>query len=231
MKKLLALAVAACLATLFLWAKDFWEKPYTEWKKGEASKMLTNSPWAEEMVFTRQIRGTGTGVAGEKELYDTYSVRFFSALPIRQAYVRLLQLTTAQNRTEEQKQGLDAHLERLLAWDTQQVIVISLDFSSNDREMLMRVQRTLQYQTAPMLKQLVYLISDRAGRVELIEYLPPSRDGTGAKLIFPRFLDGKPVVLPEDKEITFEFSVPETSHKIFLNWKVKKMFYNGELTI
>jgi hypothetical protein len=52
MKLLLrALVVLACVS-LVLIAEDFWvKKPYTDWSDKEAAKVLTNSPWAHEVVI------------------------------------------------------------------------------------------------------------------------------------------------------------------------------------
>jgi hypothetical protein len=39
----------------------------------------------------------------------------------------------------------------------------------------------------------------------MIRYSPPSPDGTGAKFVFPRKVNGKKMVSPQDKTLRFEF--------------------------
>lgn len=232
MKKGCLFATVACFCAVFALAKDFWEKPFTQWKKDEAVRMLQKSPWAGQHVFTRYLTGPGTGVAGEKELHDTYTVRFFSALPIRQAYVRLFQIAKNYDKMpEEGRRQMDASTDLTLHMDMSKVIIVALEFTGNDRQFEMEVRRVLQYSTTAQLKTVAYLITDRRERVELNEYHPPSRDGTGAKFIFPRIVDGEPAVSPTDKNVTFEFEVPETNHRILVTWKVNKMIYNGELAL
>lgn len=251
MRKWRGFAACAGWSMVFLLGADFWEKPFTEWKREEVLKLLNKSPWADHMTFTRQTgvspeglsqsRTRGGSLGGERELYDTYTVRFFSALPVRQAYVRMLQFMNGYDEMRaEQKKQFDNRFSRVLKMDTSQSIIVALEFSSNDRQLAMNVERMLQQNTAELLKQKVYLISQQLGRVELTEYYPPAADGTGAKFLFPRIIDGKPVVSPQDKEVKFEFYVPgplsdgqgrSVNHKVYLTWKIKDMIYKGELAL
>ena len=181
---------------------------------------------------------TGSGVSGEKELYDRYVVRFFSAPMIRQAYVRALQIERKyDSMTPEMKQAFDTKMEKAINMTFPDQIVVSLTFETNNRELGMEVNRQLNQITRDQLKQKVYLITDRVGRIELIDYAPPSPDGTGAKFIFPRNVNGTPVLSAEDKEIRFELFVPGTEsmskkgepHKVFVEWKVPKMRVGEQL--
>ncbi|MGH9338175.1 MAG: hypothetical protein ACRD1R_00935 [Acidobacteriota bacterium] len=236
------LALVLSVTTAFLLAKDFWEKPFSEWKEQEVRKMLTDSPWADQHVFTRTLISEfqSSGVGGEKELFDAYTVRFFTAIPIRQAYVRMLQLNHKYDEmVPEQKEQFDTQTSGFLSGESPD-IVVALDFASNDQSMSMQIQRTLQYQTTDQLKQLVYLFTDSAGQIPVKQYFAPGQDGTGAKFIFPRTIDGKPVVTPQDKEVKFEFEVPNSQstgsevsapHRIFITWKVKDMMYQGQLAL
>jgi hypothetical protein len=202
----------------------------------------TGSQGANPRDVTDRSRGygmdTGSGVSGEKELEDRYVVRFFSAPMIRQAYVRALQI---QNKYDKMppamKQAFDAKMERALNITFPDQIVVSLTFETNNRELGMEVNRQLNQVTKDQLKQKVYLITDRLGRIELIDYAPPSPDGTGAKFVFPRNVNGSPVLSTEDKEIRFELFVPGTDtmnkkgeeHKVFVEWKVAKMRIGQQL--
>jgi len=181
---------------------------------------------------------TGSGVSGEKELYDRYVVRFFSAPMIRQAYVRALQIDKKyDSMSSEMKQAFDAKMERAVTMSFPDQVIVSLSFETNNRELAMEVNRQLNQITKDQLKQKVYLITDRLGRVEIMDYAPPSPDGTGAKFIFPRNVQGSPVLTTEDKEVRFELFVPGTGamskkgeeHKVFVEWKVPKMRVGDQL--
>src|SRR5512144_3035708 len=89
--------VIASVFTFVLIAKDkdkdkFLQKPFNQWKKGDVLKVLNDSPWARQQTYASQVGGKGSGVGGEKELYSQYTIRFFSAQPTKEAYVRMMQL-------------------------------------------------------------------------------------------------------------------------------------------
>jgi len=114
MKKLFA---AVFVFAFCLLAADFWQaKPSTEWSDKELQKMLTNSPWAREYTISippggggdaggpppisegRGGRGGGGGGGGGAPggapsgvggLAPTLYARWQSALPVKQAFVRL----------------------------------------------------------------------------------------------------------------------------------------------
>src|SRR4030067_3720396 len=76
------------------------------WPMAKAVEILNSSPWARHETFTRVIGGVGSGVSGEKEIYNTFYVRFLSARPIREAYARIQQIQlgydtmTSDNRSQ-----------------------------------------------------------------------------------------------------------------------------------
>jgi hypothetical protein len=238
-------------------ADQFWEKPFTRWNEKQVHSLLNDSPWARQMTLASQSvdsgpaagadsqmgsprdlvsggRGygqdKGSGISGEKEQFYGYTVRLFSALPIRQAYVRNYQIANQYDRmSREEKQAFDARFSRALNLDTGNEIIVAVHFSSNDRQVAMEVDRQLKQATFELLKQSAYLISDRIGRVQLKGYFPPSPDGTGAKLIFPREVREQPVVSDKDRELKLEFFVPGTEHKVFVTWPVARMVMHNQV--
>ena len=104
-------------------------------------------------------------------------------------------------------------------------------WGATDEEVRREVDRQLHQATADSLKARVYLISEKGGRVPLKDYYPPSGDGAGAKIVFPRFVSGQPVVGQTDKELGFEFTVPGPEHKIFVIWKVKDLVCEGQMLL
>jgi hypothetical protein len=219
-------------------ARDFWEKPYREWKKNDAFKMLSDSPWAESVTFASNVGAGRGGVydrtsdSGLQTVYNRAVVRFFSALPVREAHVRIAQLmNNYDSRTDAEKAQIDATFSAALKRDFSGQIIVAFSFETNDPRTKTHVERYLQYLKAEHVKQNCYLISSRLGRIAISEYYPPSPDGTGAKFIFPRMVDEKPVVAPDDKEVTFDMWFEPINQKVFVRFKVKDLMYNGRLEI
>ncbi len=230
MKKTAIPAVCILFLCSLLFAKKAWEKPFSEWSQKDVQGVLTDSPWADEYNRTRNLGGRGSGIGGEKEIFDKVTVRFFSALPIRRAYYRaILLMNDYNNLPKEQQTQLESRVAPLLTPAGDQ-IVVQAEVTSNDRELIIRIDRHLATMTTDLIKQDVTLISDRLGRIQITGYTPPSNQAPGAKFMFPREIDGQPVVAPEDKEVKFEWYLPEIG-KVVIRQKVKDMEYEGRLEI
>jgi hypothetical protein len=215
----------------WLLAKDFWEQPFDKWKREEVLRMLSDSPWSQSQTIERIIDAKNEGLAGEKELHYRFTVRFFSARPVREAYVRMARLMNNYDQmAPEQSKEFDARFKRALNLDVADRVIVAVDYTTNDPNAERDLRTFFEMATADLLKQRVYLISQRLGRVELREYSPPSADGTGAKFIFPRMVNGQPVFGPQDKEIRFDFFAPAVNQRIFLTFKSAKMMYRDELS-
>jgi len=173
----------------------------------------------------------GVGVAGEKEIIHSYTVRLFSAVPIREAFVRLFQIRNKYDQMPDgQRKQLDVEFDKALTMDVSGIIVVTVSLDSNDRELKMEVDRQLHQATLGSLKHDAYLIADKQ-RVALEDYRPPSGDGAGAKLLFPRTVGGRPVVEATTKELALEFFVPGVKHKIYVRWKVKDLLCENRLIL
>lgn len=244
-------ATDACDKPYSKWNKDFvaklltdssWSRPFALGRvlsqtESDDRVAQTHSPDREQSRNPVRIAPAarldrGPGIAGEKEIVEAYTVRLFSALPIRQGFIRQFQIANKyEQMPAEEKARLDGQFKQALGMDVSRRILVSVSFLSNNRELEREVVRQLIQATAESLRQKAYLITDREGRIPLIDYLPPGRDGAGAKLIFPRIVNGQPTVLPTDKEFSLEFFVPGVDHKIFVIWKVKDLICKGELLI
>jgi hypothetical protein len=92
------LVALVLLLTSAGFAQGFWQKKAPgEWSPKECEKVLTDSPWAKSRtigdVMIEEI-GKPESVDGrEGHPWVAYTARFWSALPVRQALVRQLQLT------------------------------------------------------------------------------------------------------------------------------------------
>ncbi|MBI1940378.1 MAG: hypothetical protein HYS33_02595 [Acidobacteria bacterium] len=220
-------------------AKDFWEDPYTRWDKKDVVRMINDSPWAQIQTFSRglernleqSVGGAGVGVSGDREIYNKFTVRFFSALPVREAYVRMFQIANNYDEaTPEQKAEFDQRFNRALNLDVADRVILAVEFASNEPQTNRDMKQFFDLATAETLKQSVYLISQRLGRVQLKEYYPPSPDGTGAKFVFPRTVDGQAVLAPSDKEARLEFYLPVINQKLFIKFRVDRMVHQGALS-
>jgi len=259
--KSIGIVLISVLVAAPLMADDSCRKPPTQWNAKQVRKMLTDSPWARKMTLAHIAQSSaldenagggqsgmgsprtavdpprgygadkGSGMHGEKEIFYSYTVRFFSAQPVRQAYVRLTQLDKDYDRMSfEGKREFDTRMARAFPVSLPD-IVVAIDFESNDRKLLMEVNRQLRQATRDTLNQQAYLISDHLGRIYLKDYFPPSSDGTGAKLVFPRLVDGEPVVLAKDRLVKLEFMVPGTDHKVYIEWTVKDLICDGQVVL
>jgi hypothetical protein len=65
-------------------------------------------------------------------------------------------------------------------------------------------------------------------RLFLEEYIPPGKDGFGARFIFLRTLDEKPFIADNTGEVRF-YAKFSNGPKIDRRFKVSEMIYNGGL--
>lgn len=237
-------AVLGILLSLFvatsLSAQEFWDEPFEKWNAKYVNRMISDSPWSQNQTLSTALSGKDSGLQGEKEIYNKFTVRFFSALPVRQAYVRMMQLLNKYDEmAAEQRAEFDSRFKRALSLDVSDRVIVAVEFSSNDPDSTREMKQFLATARTETIKQSVYLIGEHLGRVSLKEYFPPSNDGTGAKFVFPRTMNGKPVIAAGDKEARFEFLVPVVDRnaggqtnrqKLSVPFKVEKMVYKGELS-
>jgi hypothetical protein len=230
------IAVAFLVGGLVFAAKDFWNTPSTQWAQKDVNKMLQDSPWTLSQTYRGQ-EGAGRGGAfdrtsnaGERENNSTYTIRLFSAQPIRDAYARMMQLMNRYDTANDaEKQRIDALTAKIRTLDVSDRIIVAMVYGSNLPDNIRNFKQFFDKQSAELLKQNCYLISSRLGRVELKEFWPESPDGSGMKFIFPRSVNGQPVFQEGDKELRFDMWVEPTGQKIFQAWKPKNLMYQGKL--
>ena len=193
--------------------------------------MLNESPWGQTQVFSdlSNTFGTGPGQSRQSGDYNAYfmniRIRFLSSKPIREAFSRLIAL--------KQKDAMNAQLAaQLKAFATQDLpdyIIIAVDADGGESKNEIREFRALlDTRTTVDLKYNTYLTIQGGDRVYIAEYQPPKKDGLGAKFIFPRKVNGKPVLTPENQEIQF-YSEFSNKYKLSMRYKVKDMFCGDKL--
>ena len=95
-----------------------------------------------------------------------------------------------------------------------------------------------------LLKNTVFLRNSKGEQVALAKFIAPQGAERSFQFIFPRQINGKPFITPEDKSLQLEFSYPVIvkpggsennpndklgNGKGFLEFKPKKMVFQGNL--
>jgi hypothetical protein len=230
------------LAPFAIEANQKEKKPWSEWTQKEAEKILSNSPWAQiqndtdttEMFFeptadprtnrrTPNPEGRLEQGATNQPSNLKYGIRFFSARPVRQAFVRTIQL--------RQKDLAPEVIERMKSFAELQAtdsIIIAVTIEGTDKRSLGHVMQLFSSASTGTLKNTSYLERNDGKRIFLEEYVPPGKDGFGARFIFLRMPDGVPFLTPQVSDIRF---VGELGSEVKLNmrFKVADMMLDGKL--
>ena len=213
------------------WAGPFPLESFREWSLSEAVEILNSSAWARNETFTRVVRGQGSGISGEKEIYNTFYVRLLSARPIREAYTRIQQIHYGYDQwTDEEKRDFDELTRPELELDVDPWIVVAVSFRSNDSREESLVRQFFQSETTQTLKNKAFLSTQKFPQVQLSAYFPPREESVGAKFVFPRVVDGIPVASEEGSEVTFELlQAPGADPQLRTTFLVKEMVLDGDL--
>lgn len=217
-------------------AADFWEKKtYYEWTDKECAKMLSDSPWAWELKLLR-TGGLGASDAAGGQQYVSYIIQLRSALPIRQAIVRQMQIANKYDSlSNEQKQAFDRSAESFLNADYSDKVVISVAYSTNQQRLNLDLARSWQSQTMEVLKNSVFLFAGKNEKAKLLDF-KVAQGGAQQEFqfVFPRTVGDKPLLTEQDKSLTLEFSYPVLGGmgdgRGYAEFKTKKMLFNGSLT-
>lgn len=200
-------------------------EPFSSWSLDQAVKVLNDSPWARRETFTRVIHGVGSGISGEKEIYNTFYVRFLSARPVREAYARVQQIQHGYDgMAPHDRRKFEALQSSNLDMDVSRWIVLSVSFRSNDPNEESAIRRFFQSETVETLKTKAFLSTPSCPQVELEAYFPHREESVGAKFIFPRDINGTPVIGRDCPSVTLELlDVPGTESRLRARFDVKPM--------
>ena len=240
---LLCLALFSSALIVDAIQKDKTQKPWTEWSQKEAEKMLSNSPWAQiqkdtdttEMFFqpTADPNLAGNRAPNANSRLEqgatnqstnlNYGIRFFSARPIRQAFIRSIQLQ--QKKLEPDVLERMKNFAELPATDS---IIVAVTVEGTDKRSLGKVMQLIQSAATGTLKNTTYLERNDGKRLFLEEYVPPGRDGFGARFIFLRKVDEHPFLSPEFTDVRFVSEIASTI-KLNMRFKLADMMLDGKL--
>jgi len=213
--------------------KEFWEsKPFDEWTMKECQRMLENSPWAKELKLSG-LGGGGADATDSQVPYVRYIIQLRSAPPIRQATVRQMQiLQKYDSQSADWKKEFNAKTQPFLEASFSDVVVVTVSFSSNIRQNTMDLLTNWQTQTTELQKNSAFLSGSKGDKVKIAQFIPVSGAQQEFQFVFPRQVNGKEVISPEDKVLRLEFDYPVIGGlgdgKGYIEFKLDKMKINNE---
>lgn len=227
LKRLLMLLVCVCGLTSIVSAQKT-DKPFNTWNRDQAQKVLSDSSWAktyqspEGSAFAsavqsgrEQRQNANSGGSNPSSVSRNFGpapvvIRLHSALPIRQAIIRLQQLGLGYDKAnEEQRAKFDTSAKAFLECPICKnfyVVTITkfpekLDSGSGSID-----EAIFQGMTLNDLKGKVHLVNDKGEKRELVQFTAPTRPGESAVFFFARFDEKKnPLLTAESKELRFAF--------------------------
>jgi hypothetical protein len=223
---------------------------YRQWTKTDVIKLLSDSPWARTQTQRVRRRGQVRSIAGQNEdvlgerrgeltsaedAYEySFTMRMRSALPVRQAIVRLVQLDNNYDRmAPAERKALDAQTKELLdCKECADYYVVSVGFASANNSVTDLIYQWFSGQTLPGIKGYVYLANERGGRRDLARFIPPKSPGEEVFFLFPRLDEkGQPLFTPEDKKLIFRMSDIKANSVTNFSLDISKMVAGGKVEL
>jgi hypothetical protein len=218
-------------------------KPWTEWTKKDAEKILADSPWSQtqvetdtsEMFFSPTsdpnrpgVRTTST--TGQRDTQGAtnqatnvkYRIRFFSARPVRQALVRLIELSRKPDAKTTERLHSFADVQAT------ESIIVTVTYESTDQRFGNKAMQAFNSAVTATLKNNTYLELKSGQRLFLEEYVAPGKDGFGARFIFLRKPEGNLFITPDSSEVRF-YSEVASNIKLNMRFRIADMNYNGKI--
>src|SRR6185503_16073269 len=134
-------------------------KPWKEWSKTDAQKVLNDSPWAHLQVdqdfqeaspLTRPPDPSIDTRLRQNEGM-TYGIRFFSARPVRQAFVRMIQLRRSDLPPDQM-----TRLNTFAEVASEDSIIIAVTIENPDANMLGKAMQIVRNATTAEIKNRTY---------------------------------------------------------------------------
>ena len=210
-------------------------KPWTEWSKKDADKILNDSAWAQSITRGEapptidrdansgrsQTNNGPSSVTLSTEF--NYRIRLASAKPIREGFARRIVLSQPEKASE-----LTTQLQGIIDRGFGDFIIVAVNVDGQEPRAYAPYLQGLSKMTTAMVSERAYLERKDGKRLPLLEYRAPSGDGMGGKFIFARTLDGAPFLAPDRDSVRFVFNVSDKM-KIDVKFKVSGMIYGEKL--
>lgn len=220
-----------CLAM----AANFWvSKPYTQWSQSDAARMLTDSPWAKTTTLTTGTISRGSR-GGPQTINDSqqepmvqYAVSIRSAMPVRQANVRIAALANKYEKMDASaRQQFDDKWNKYLAMPFPDNIIIAVNYQSNDPDRDRQLLRYFQAQTLDTMKPSTWLTLPDGKKLEPLAFAVGPHE---MQIAFPR-----PQKLEPGMSFIVDFLHPDvtdmSSRHISTKFVVKDMVFNGSFAL
>lgn len=229
-------------------------KSYLEWSKGEAEKILNQSPWAITQEVRIRYAGEARPVAGgpsptsgsthrsdqntissggaEAPVDFQFTLRLRSALPVRQALVRLKQIDAKYDKmSEKERAAFDGKTKGLLECPAcSQNYVLSLSSKSTQSPGADAVFSLYKGGRLEDLQRYIYIVDERGERRRLVHFVAPRVPGDEATFFFPRFDDENlPLLRPQSKELIFNLTDNEVNVVTNFRIDVSKLIVEGQV--
>jgi len=224
-KNKLLLFVWVCSLTMTISAQKVLEKPFQKWSKDDAIKVLSASPWAQtyqstsgassaaqQQIAREQNQSVSRGGSNPRSVARDFGpapvvIRLHSALPIRQAIVRLRQLDAGYDKMDEkQRADFDKSIQGFLNCAICQKFYVVTMMKFVDTKSQSVDEGLFQRMTLEQLKSNVWLSNEKGERRELVQFNAPKGPGDMAVFYFARVDDkGGSFLTPESKKLEFIF--------------------------
>lgn len=232
-KSILTLILITVFFTVLVSAQKSLEKPFQKWSKEEAVKVLTNSGWvqsyqsAEGLAASDQqgiarsqneqtvSRNTTIGSVARNVAPAPIVIRLHSALPVRQALVRLRQIEAGYDKFDDKKRAeFDELMKNLLdcpLCKDYYVVTMNRFADSSSQGVQEGLFQTLTFE---QIKGNVRLVNDKNEKREVIGFTPPNGIGDFAVFFFKRKDEnGNELIKSDTKEFKFVFDNNFKSNK------------------
>lgn len=224
----------AALFALPVVGQSFLDKPYSTWGREDALRIVTDSAWAKPYQSTSGSTAAAAGqVAREMGQSSTgggsnprsvarnfgpppVTLRLHSALPMRQAIVRLQQLEIGYDKLNDaDKAAFDKSRKGYLDCSIcKEYYVVTLIRAADSSSQTGVEEGVFQGFTAADLKGNVRLVNDKGEERELIEFNAPKNVRDAAVFYFKRTdANDKVLITRESKELKLIFSADILSEK------------------
>lgn len=184
---------------------------------GTRSDVVGGQTERQSINNSRAVQG-----ATNQAISVNYHVRLLSAKPVRQALMRVIELTQ-----KEPDQKLIRDLQTFVERDFSEYIAVAVTFDSTDGRYSGPALQAFNSATLGTLKNKTYLERKDGKRVFLMDYFTPINDGIGAKFIFPRIVDEHKFLNADSGWLRFYSEVGQI--KLNVTFKISEMVYNGQL--
>ena len=227
------------------------KKPFQEWSKGEAEAIINDSPWAkrqelrikfdkETQVAAGSYSGVSAGAAAQSQMEVTsqkpvdfiFVARLRSALPVRQALVRLKAIeTNVEKLTDQQRAAYDTQMKGLLECPACAAnYVVTLSSKSKSNPGADAVFATFKGGRLADLQRYVYLANERGERRPLVHFVAPKAPGEEAVFFFPRTDEkGAPLLTLDNRELLINLVDNQANSITNFKIDVMKLVLNGKI--